>query len=181
MAAQNRGILIILLLKILSTSHIGSQRSPSCTHGNDYQFCHAIFSDAQKNSNSFHKVYTVHQCREICDKESCVAFRYRADANRRQQICDIFIGAAETVEISPKPRKCNETTWMISWKRPTKTCRGQCQNIKEHFDAHKKQRTEATVTPPTPIELKTARPTSTEAVTVPLHFKQIDETVNEEN
>ena len=109
--------LICLMQAKLTLSH-------KCTVGADYMFCHKV----KQTDHQAEKwdVYTVHHCRDICDKDGCVAFEYRASPGNEHQTCMIFDGTHESIQLLPTLDTCNDRFWRYSWKRPIEKSKGNC-------------------------------------------------------
>lgn len=114
---------MILLLCLMDVAFVNSHM---CTAGADYQYCYEVRIQDDAKSKS-ERVYTVHQCRDICDKEECIAFQYRARARNEQQSCILFFGKHENVRLSVNYDRCNDETWMYSWKRLPEPSSAHCR------------------------------------------------------
>lgn len=98
--------------------------SHMCTRGADYMFCHRVsLADGQIVSWD---VYTVDQCRDICEREGCIAFEYHARPHNKLQTCRVYHGTGESVELEPTFDVCNDVFWKYSWKRPIRKSKGNC-------------------------------------------------------
>ena len=97
-----------------------------CTVGADYKYCYRV---AAKNDFKSRRelVYTVHECRDICHKEGCIAFQYRASVFKAEQSCILFHGESENIHLSPYYDRCNAETWSYSWIRLPEPSNGHCK------------------------------------------------------
>ena len=109
--------LVFLMQAKLTVSHV-------CTVGADYMFCHKV-QQTDPETETW-DVYTVHQCRDICDREGCVAFEYSASPDKEHQKCMIFDRTNESIQLVPTFNICNDRFWKYSWKRPIEKSKGNC-------------------------------------------------------
>eukprot|EP00112_Aurelia_sp_Birch-Aquarium-sp1_P005171 Seg1586.4 transcript_id=Seg1586.4/GoldUCD/mRNA.D3Y31 product="hypothetical protein" protein_id=Seg1586.4/GoldUCD/D3Y31 len=114
---------LVLLLFLLQVEVVVSN---FCTAGADYKYCHEVLPYGSNVIQRNKKVYTVHECREFCDRIGCFAFEYQAGATWKLQMCTIFYGAYERIILSPIYSSCNDKTWFYSWKRPIENSGGNC-------------------------------------------------------
>ena len=113
----------IVLLCLVDVAFVYSHM---CTVGADYKYCYRVTTHNDDVTRKSERVYTVHQCRDICDKKGCIAFQYRARARNHQQSCILFYGKNEHVRLSPHYDRCNDETWSYSWKRLPEPSNGHC-------------------------------------------------------
>ena len=67
--------------------------SNMCTRGADIMYCHEIIAESDGGTavrQEYKPVYTVHECRDICDIAGCIAFDYQVRAAERQQVAICF-------------------------------------------------------------------------------------------
>ena len=113
----------IVLLCLVDAAFVHSHM---CTVGADYKYCYQVITQNDVKSR-YESVYTVHQCRNICDKERCIAFQYRAYAGTKQQRCILHSGNPESIRLSPNDDRSNDETWSYSWKRLAEPSNGHCK------------------------------------------------------
>ena len=82
-----------------------------------YKYCHKVeASSVIKRTNEKH-VYSIYQCRDKCDRESCIAFFYKVYPNTNEKDCVLFHGDPALVKISSNNNDCNARTWHYGWVR----------------------------------------------------------------
>ena len=78
-----------------------------------YSFCHKVEGPHTKIRET--KVYTVHECRDKCDQDQCIAFQYSAHTSSPQQGCKLFFGSS--LQAILVPDSCTDDYWTYSWHR----------------------------------------------------------------
>ena len=96
-----------------------------------YSFCHKVDGTNTKFRET--KVYTVHECRDKCDKDHCIAFQYSGYTWGTQQGCKLFFGSL--LQLSLVPDSCTDDYWTYSWHREEymKRLQGSCPISKGKF------------------------------------------------
>ena len=112
----------------------GPVASFMCTRGAEYLFCHKVEVKGGNVNHKETKVYTVHECRDKCDQEHCIAFQYSAHTSSRQQGCKLFSGSP--LEVVLTSDSCTDDYWTYSWHREEyiKKLQGSCRVPKGKFD-----------------------------------------------
>ena len=123
---KNRDISLKMLVLVLCLLLVEVVISNFCTAGADYKYCHVVQPYGLDVIQRYKEVYTVHECREFCDKIGCFAFDYEASAAWRLQLCRVFYGTYESLLLSPSYRRCDDETWSYCWKRPMENPGGSC-------------------------------------------------------
>ena len=115
---KNGNISLKTLVLILCLLLVEVVISNFCTAGAGYKYCHEVQPYGLNVIQRYKEVYTVHECREFCDRIGCFAFDYEAGAAWKLQLCRIFYGTYEFILLSPSYRQCDDETWFFCWKRP---------------------------------------------------------------
>ena len=141
--------------------------SNMCTRGADYMHCHEVVVVSDNDAavqQQFKSVFTVHECRDICDIDGCIAFEYQVIATERQQTCKLLWGAPEDIVIAENFSRCNEEEWLFSWKRPVEKTKGSCRVIEDEFETNEAHVSEVNDTNTTATANATAATNTTENV-----------------
>ena len=130
---ENRRWIFVFYCVILTIKG-GPVASFMCTRGAEYLFCHKVEVKGANVNQREIRVYTVHECRDKCDEDHCIAFQYNAHTSSRQQGCKLFSGSSSQVTLTPD--SCTDDYWTYSWHREEymKKLQGSCPVPKGKFD-----------------------------------------------
>ena len=108
-------LLLFLAVCVVKLTHVAqlacSLDDPS------YRYCHTVKAKADSGSeNRTEKVFSIYQCRDHCDRQSCEAFEYRVNIASKLSDCKHFFGSRMLFTLMGDA-DCNKTQWKYGWLR----------------------------------------------------------------